>query len=152
MRKILGILTVFVLFLAANVFASPAVIVDKYTNDDAGVTNGALDVNILANTSGDVATLLSAVTESGASDWQDTSDYSMVTFEIQASSVSTGMTYKIEEAFADDETSPAYVYTDTVTADGKTSVSINGFKHPYLRFNISSYTDGTYTVKMIAGN
>lgn len=93
------------------------------------------------------ATLLSAVTSTGAGSAVDTLNYSLFTFFINASSVTSGGTVDIEAI------SPAgdwaVISTNAVSADGDTAVQKEG-AFSQLRANLSARTDGTYTVSMTA--
>lgn len=95
-------------------------------------------------------TLLDGVTATGASDAQDVSSYDKKTFHVVASSVSTGGTVKIQTSL--DNTNWVDLHEESITANGTTEIAVNGYKHKYIRANLTARTDGTYTVIMIAGN
>ncbi len=95
-------------------------------------------------------TLLDAVTASGASANVDLRNYNKTTIHIIASSVSSGATVDIEHSL--DGTNYHEVATTTISSDGVTEVVVEDRKYKYVRANISSYTDGTYSVLLLAGN
>lgn len=96
-----------------------------------------------------VTTMLSAVTGTGASSSMDIASYDRITFHIVATDVSSGATFQIQTTL--DGTSYATIHTETITSNGTTEIAVNGFKYRHIRINLSAYTDGTYTVKMIKG-
>lgn len=94
-------------------------------------------------------TLLDAVTATGASSDVDVRNYSKITIHIIASSVATGATVDIEHSL--DGTNYYEVSTNSISSNGVTEVTIDA-KYKYVRANISSRTDGTYSVLLLAGN
>lgn len=93
------------------------------------------------------ATLLSAVTSTGASGTVDTYSWSEKTFYVVASSVTTGGTIKIQTS--PDNSNWADIAEEDITANGTTEIAVTGMFHRYIRANLSSRTDGTYTVYVI---
>lgn len=94
-------------------------------------------------------TLLDAVTATGASSSVDLRNYNKITIHIIASSVSSGATVDIEHSL--DGTNYYEVSTDSISSNGVTEITIEA-KYKYVRANISSRTDGTYSVLLLAGN
>ena len=116
---------------------------------------GAIDVNDISPALQQTleridSPLLNAVTAVGASDSVDVSSYNKLTFHIIATSVTTGATIKIQHSL--DGTNWVDVSTTNVSASGNTEVAFSDVKYKYVRANVTSYTDGTFTVTMIAGN
>ena len=93
------------------------------------------------------ATLLSAVTSTGAGSSHNTYRQTNKTFHIVASSITSGGTVLIQSS--NDDSNWATLSTTSVTADGTTEVALNGFTHKYIRANLSARTDGTYTVTYV---
>jgi len=110
----------------------------------ANLSSNALDVIILNQAQLNVIaplTLLNAVTATGASVEKDLSTYNKVKFQI----VKTGTaTVDIQESL--DNTTYDDVQTDV---DGIVTISDQTMK--YVKVNVSAYTSGNVTVKMIAG-
>lgn len=109
-------------------------------------------------------TLLSAVTATGASVAVAGNNYNKATIVITASAVTTGGTMTIDGSY--DNTNfgkypiPTTVVSAgialannilTISANGTYIIPIEG-KIPYLRANVVSRTDGTYTASVILGN
>jgi len=94
-------------------------------------------------------TLLDAVTATGASSSYNVLNYNKITFYYIASSTSTGATIKIQSS--PDDSNWYDEDTEAISADGTTQFTIDG-KRKYVRANVTSRTDGTYSVKMVAGN
>lgn len=92
-------------------------------------------------------TLLAGVTTTGASSGVESLDWDRFSFFINAASVTTGGTVKIQTL------SPAGDWVDlsttTVSADGDTLVEKAG-AYLQVRANVTARTDGTYTVSMVA--
>ena len=102
------------------------------------------------------ATLLNAVTASGASAATNVKDYKDFTIHTYGTSVSDGATITLQ-ASLDDSTyinlaSDALVSTTGAPASVNGEFTIENTKYAYLKTNIAPYTDGTYSAKMIAGN
>ena len=90
-------------------------------------------------------TLLNAVTASGASSAYNSGDLTTKTIYIVASSVTTGATVAIQTSI--DGTNWVTIGSaQNIVADGVTEFAIVGLLQKYIRANITSYTDGTYTV------
>lgn len=91
--------------------------------------------------------MLDAVTATGAGSAVDSLQFNCFSFFINASSVTTGGTVKIQGL------TPAGDWVDisttTVTADGDTLAQKNG-AYLQVRANLTARTDGTYTVSMVA--
>jgi hypothetical protein len=92
-------------------------------------------------------TLLNAVTSTGAGSGVDALEYNCFAFFINAASVTTGGTVKIQGL------TPANDWVDinetTVSADGDTLVQKDG-AYLQVRANLTARTDGTFTVSMVA--
>jgi len=92
-------------------------------------------------------TLLDAVTSTGAGSGVDALEYNCFAFFINAASVTTGGTVKIQGL------TPANDWVDinetTVSADGDTLVQKDG-AYLQVRANLTARTDGTFTVSMVA--
>ena len=91
--------------------------------------------------------ILNAVTATGPSAAVDTSRCTYATFTIEASSVTTGCTMKVESLSPSGQW--CVVSTITVNANGNTVATVTG-AHDQLRMNITARTDGTYTVGILA--
>lgn len=93
------------------------------------------------------ATLLNAVTTTGASSEADFTEMTQATFFITAASVTSGGTMKIQAK------APTGAWFDvdsrTIVTNGDTVVSIAG-AFAAVRANLSARTDGTYTVSVFA--
>lgn len=91
--------------------------------------------------------LLDEVTTTGASSEVGTFPFDRFSFFINAASVTTGGTVKIQTE------SPNGDWVDisetAVSADGDTLVEKSG-AYAKLRANVTARTDGTYTVSMVA--
>lgn len=113
---------------------------------------GALDVNEVAPALQQTmeVTLLDAVTATGDSAVVDVSNYNKLTFHEIASGVSTGAALVLRHSL--DNTNFAVVNSGDITANGVTEVAISDRKYKYVKANIASRTDGTYSVLMLAGN
>lgn len=95
-----------------------------------------------------VFTVLTNVSTSGASDGFTVKNFQDKTIYIIASGITSGATVLTQTS--PDESNWATIDSTDITANGVTEIAINGFSHMYLRVNISSYTDGTYTVYLVA--
>jgi len=95
------------------------------------------------------STILDAVTATGASATIDAQNWVNKTFYIIASSVTTGGTVTIETSA--DGTNWAVIGTVTVDGNGTDEVAVTGMFHRYVRANVATRTDGTYTVIVILG-
>ena len=94
------------------------------------------------------AVLLDAVEADGASTAKLVEMYTLLTFQVTSSSVSTGATVTLEVSL--DGTNWA-VY-ETYTIDSNTTETLTAVaKVKYVRAQVSSYTDGKYTVIVMAG-
>lgn len=93
--------------------------------------------------------LLNAVTSTGASSAETVSMFNKMTFYITSSSVSSGGTVLIQGSA--DGTNWVTLDTTNVTSSGTDAVSFSEILHKFVRVNLSARTDGTYTVKFIAG-
>lgn len=92
--------------------------------------------------------LLTAATSTGASGVRDVSNYNLKTIYILATGVTTGATIEVETSF--DGTTFVSVSTTVVVANGLTEVAISNLLQKLIRVNITSFTDGTYTIDLIA--
>ncbi len=97
----------------------------------------------------DVAALtaLDEVEATGASDDINFVGYDSIVFHVVSSGVTDGATIKVQSSL--DGTSYADVYELTVDANETNEIIIDNRPAVYYRVNITSYTDGTYTVKYI---
>lgn len=96
---------------------------------------------------GNVTTLMSAQTAIGAG--VSDIDYSLnknITFQIIGADTSVG-TVDIEASL--DGTSWGSISSNAIAANGSTFVSISGQVHKYLRPNVTAYTSGNFTVKVV---
>lgn len=92
-------------------------------------------------------TALDGVTETGASDDIDFIGYDAIVFHVVSSGVTDGATIKIQSSL--DGISYADVYELTVSANETNEIVIDNRPGVYYRANVTSYTDGTYTIKYI---
>lgn len=94
---------------------------------------------------------LNAVTTTGAGSAYDVSQFNKITYHIVTTSVSTGGTVRLESSL--DGTNYYTTVAEVMYTTSKThEVNINDVKYKYLRANVSARTDGTVTVRHIAGN
>ena len=93
-------------------------------------------------------TILNGVTAVGSAQ-TNPENYSKFTFHIISEAVTTGATILIQSSL--DGTNWVDLSSDTIASNGAIEHQFTG-KYTYLRANVSSYTDGTYSVLMIAGN
>jgi hypothetical protein len=117
----------------------------------ANLSANAMDTNVvnqaLLNTQEVVH--LNAVTATGASALVDISNYNKINFHITSSGVTTGGTMLIQSSL--DGTNFVTIHTETITTNTTVGISFEG-KWKFIRANLSARTDGTYTVRHIAGN
>lgn len=109
---------------------------------DSNVVNQAL-LNTITVTN------LSAVTATGAGTAIDMSNFNKITVQYTASSVTTGGTVKLQGSIGG--TNWYDLDTESITANGTTYGSVNG-KHKFVRTNVTTRTDGTYTTIIFGGN
>lgn len=100
----------------------------------------------MVNARGISSTLLSAVTTTGASPEVDFTDFTMATFYITSSGVTTGGTMTIQAK----SPSGTWINIDsrTIVANGDIVVAVSGAFYA-LRANLTARTDGTYTVQVV---
>lgn len=95
-------------------------------------------------------TLLNRAVATGASSAVPVETSNKQTFQIKATSVSTGGTMKIQGSISGIDTDDwSDIATVTVSADGNTDVAVVGLGYKYMRANLTARTDGTYTVKLL---
>lgn len=118
----------------------------------ANLSAGAQDVREVspALTQTIEQTLLSAVTATGASASVDVSGYNKLSFMYIATGVTTGATITID--WSPDNSNWVTLDTEVISATGNTDFKISDTKLKYIRANVTAYTDGTHSVKMIGGN
>lgn len=120
----------------------------------AGFSQAVNSLNVSEQAPAQLMTLeqtnLDAVTSTGAGSDIDVSNYNKITVAYTASSVSTGGTVKLEGSM--DGTNYYDIDSESISSDGTTYHSVSGEKHKYIRTNLSSRTDGTYTTKIFCGN
>jgi hypothetical protein len=92
------------------------------------------------------ATILDGVGATGASTDYDVQNYVDKTFYIVASGVTTGATVLIQTS--PDNSNWSTISTNVVTGNGTTEIAVTGMFHRFIRANVSSWTDGAYTVIM----
>lgn len=97
-------------------------------------------------------TNLNAVTATGAGALVDVSNYHNFTIQYISSSTTptSGAILDIQHSL--DGTNWSTIYSDTVTADETNEIVISNTAYRYLRTNIPTYYDGTYTTYIYAGN
>ncbi|MFW6173394.1 MAG: hypothetical protein ACOC5T_06585 [Elusimicrobiota bacterium] len=95
-------------------------------------------------------TNLDAVTSTGAGSSIDASSYNKITVQYIASSVTDGGTVKLQGSL--DNSNWYDIDEEDISEDGSTYYSVSGEKHKYIRTNLSSRTDGTYTTEVYLGN
>ena len=93
-------------------------------------------------------TLLDVVSAIGSGQ-AEVIDYFNHTFHLISSSVTTGSTILIQSSL--DGTNWNTLSTNVISTNGVLEVSYSG-KYKYLRANLFTYTDGTYSVFLISGN
>lgn len=91
--------------------------------------------------------VLSAVTATGASESIDTWGHPYLTMVVTASGVTNGATIELQGSA--DGTNWASLASNSVSADGTTQNTVTAVMN-YIRANITSYTDGTYSVYLLA--
>jgi len=102
----------------------------------------------LLNTS--ECTDLSAVTATGASTEVNAQNYNKLTYHIVATGVSSGATIEIQHSL--NGTNWVTLNTTNISSTGNTEVYFSDVKYKYMRANVTSYSDGTYTVLHLFGN
>ena len=114
----------------------------------------AVDNNIvnqaLLNTSESVD--LSAVTADGASTEMNAINFNKLTYHIISSLVTSGATIELQHSLTGDTNTWATISTTVVSADGVNEVVIENRKYKYIRVEVKSRVDGTYTVRHLWGN
>jgi hypothetical protein len=118
----------------------------------ANLSLNALDVNLINDSRISrmtPVTNLNAVVANTTGSAVDVSSYNKFTIHIFASSVTDGATVSIEHSL--DGTNWVEVGTEVVSVDGNVEYTFNE-AYRYLRTSVSSYTDGTYTTLIYAGN
>lgn len=94
-------------------------------------------------------TLLDEVTDNTVGDEKSVELYNTITFQAIGTSITTGANVLIEASL--DGTNFVTYETLELTEDGSKMYSINDAKLKYVRASVSSYTDGEYTVLLMAG-
>lgn len=94
-------------------------------------------------------TLLSAVVANGSSDVKSVGIYDTVSFQVVATAVTTGANVLIE--VSEDGTNFKTYHTFAIVTNGTDIYSIAHERILFARTTISGYTDGTYTVTLVAG-
>ena len=97
-----------------------------------------------ANASPEMKTILDGVVATGASSGVGCGIYESKTLYIVASDVTTGGVITVDTS--PDNSNWVTLNTQTITGDGVTEVAIVGLVHKYIRANLTTRTDGTYTV------
>jgi hypothetical protein len=92
--------------------------------------------------------ILDEVEADGASSAKLVEMYSIITFQVTSSSVTTGATVTVEASL--DGTNWAVYETYAIDSD-TTEMLTAVAKFKYVRAQVSSYTDGKYTVIVMAG-
>jgi hypothetical protein len=92
---------------------------------------------------------LTGVVATGAGSAVKAGRYPISVWQIVATGVTAGATVKVQGTL--DETNWYDLATVVVAANGSSSVTVDE-PHQALRANVTSYTDGTYTVKYALGN
>ena len=92
-------------------------------------------------------TMQSAAVATGVGTVVGTSEMETKTIYIIATSVSSGAIIEIQTSY--DGTNYTTISTQTIVANGTTEVAIVGLYHKYIRANITTWTDGTYTVYLL---
>jgi hypothetical protein len=99
-------------------------------------------------------TNLNGVTATGAGTSVDVSNYHNITFQIVASSVTSGATITIEHSL--DGTNWATLNTSTISASGVSEYRVSEVAYKYVRTNVIEYNDLSqterYTTYIYAGN
>lgn len=96
--------------------------------------------------------LLDGTTEATVSKAVYTGNCNALTFHIIATNVSSGAVLEIQSSLDNSNWVTINTSTKTIATTGNTEVTSTGKKYKYARANISSYTDGTYTVTLFGGN
>jgi len=93
--------------------------------------------------------LLDEVEADGASSAKLVEMYNIVTFQVTSSSVTTGATVTLEASLDGDN----WAVYETYAIDSNTTKMLTAVaKLKYVRAQVSSYTDGKYTVIVMAGD
>lgn len=95
-------------------------------------------------------TLLSAVGATGESSAVDCGDIDTKTIYIVAATVTTGATIAVQTSY--DNTNWVSIHSEVVTATGVTEIAVVGLYQKYVRVNVTSWTDGAYTVYFFGKN
>lgn len=118
----------------------------------ANLSLNALDVNLINDSRTSrmsPVTNLNAVVADTIGSAVDVSSYNKFTIHIFASAVTTGATVNIEQSL--DGTNWVNIGTEAISVDGNVEYTFNE-AYRYLRTSVSSYSDGTYTTLIYAGN
>lgn len=97
-------------------------------------------------------TMLDATTSTAISKSYSTKDCRTLTFHTIASSVSSGAVVEIQSSLDDTNWVTINDSAKTISSSGNTEFKADGVKYKFVRANISTYTDGTYSVKVLGGN
>lgn len=96
------------------------------------------------------ATLLDGVTANGSSDKKLVELYDIITFQVNTKDVTNdGATIDIEVSLNGEDWVTHKTYT--LNADGDELYTIANERIKYVRATVSKYSQGTYTVLMMAG-
>lgn len=117
-------------------------------NDSTGANQSEL-INPVEYVNFGPVLLLDAVTATGASTSQQPSFFKYHTLQFVATGVSTGATIVTQVSY--NGTDWVTIDTQSIEATGNTILEIVG-KYEYIRVNLTSYSDGAYTVSYNAGN
>ena len=98
----------------------------------------------------DEITMLNAVTANVASAASNVILFNKLTFHIIASLITDGGTITLSHSL--DGTNYYDFAEQVVTANGVTEVIVENQNYKYVKATLSSRTDGTYSVLMLAGN
>lgn len=103
--------------------------------------------SLISGTDIGTATLFSAVTSTGAGATIDVNRWKEKSVYIKATSVTSGGVVAIQTSHNGSDW--VTLHSVTVSSNGTTEVAISGLFHRFIRANLTSRTDGTYTVTML---
>lgn len=96
--------------------------------------------------------LLEDADGTGSSGIVNVRDCSVLTFHIVSADTSTGATVEIQSSLDGENWATINDSAKSISTDGTTEFNVSGAKYKLTRANITSYTDGTYSVRMVGGN
>jgi len=104
------------------------------------------------NRLGPVTNLGPGAALAGAGSAVDVSNFHNITFHIIATTVTVGAIITIQHSLDGTAGTWSNISSTNVTTDGVTEITLSNVAYRYVRTNITSIVDGSYTTKIYAGN